>query len=188
MLFQKNYRETGSVKYYQILIPKQLVSEVHRNLHGEFGKHPGNTKTKIAYRGKFINQIWLNYSRSGSYHVNNVSKSHELTIASPTFPCKTPRSTLLRQKTPCKFPSLRPVAMEILCQPWTSFPAVYLHTRHQIRTPKQIAKVINNIMTKHAYLLTTLISDKGTAFMSHVIKEVVGVLGVTLKRATTKHA
>ena len=43
-------------------------------------------------------------------------------------------------------------------------------------------------MTKHAYLPTTLISDKGTAFMSHVIKEVAGVLGITLKQATTKHS
>ena len=43
-------------------------------------------------------------------------------------------------------------------------------------------------MTKHAYLPTTLISDKGTAFMSHVIKEVAGVLRITLKHATTKHA
>ena len=42
-------------------------------------------------------------------------------------------------------------------------------------------------MTKHAYLPTTLISDKGTAFMSHVNKEVAGVLGITLKHATTKH-
>ena len=51
-----------------------------------------------------------------------------------------------------------------------------------------IAKVILNIMTKRAYLPTTLISDKGTAFTSHVIKEVAGVLGITLKHATTRHA
>ena len=51
-----------------------------------------------------------------------------------------------------------------------------------------IAKVIINIMAKHAYLPTTLISDKGTAFTSHVIKEVAGVLGNTLKHAATKHA
>ena len=51
-----------------------------------------------------------------------------------------------------------------------------------------IAKVTINIMTKHAYLPKTLISDKGTAFTSHVIKEVAGVLGITLKHATTKHA
>ena len=40
LLFRKYYGETGSVKYYQILIPKQLVNEVLRNIHGEFGKHP----------------------------------------------------------------------------------------------------------------------------------------------------
>ena len=51
-----------------------------------------------------------------------------------------------------------------------------------------IAKVIINIMTKHAYLPTTLISDKGTAFTSDVTKEVAGVLGITLKHAITKHA
>ena len=53
---------------------------------------------------------------------------------------------------------------------------------------KTLARVLINIMTKHAYLPTTLISDKGTAFMSHVIKEVAGVLGITIKHATTKHA
>ena len=41
-------------------------------------------------------------------------------------------------------------------------------------------------MTRHAYLPATIISDKGTAFTSHVIKEVAGVLGITLKHATTK--
>ena len=52
---------------------------------------------------------------------------------------------------------------------------------------KTITKVITNIMTKVAYLPTTLISNKGPAFMSHVIKEVTGVLGITLKHGTTKH-
>ena len=53
---------------------------------------------------------------------------------------------------------------------------------------KTIAKSIINIMTKDACLPTTLISDKGTGFKSHVIKEVDGVLGITLKHATTEHA
>ena len=52
-LFRKYFGETGSVKYYQILIPKQLVTEVLRSLHGEFGKHPGIFKTVIAYREKY---------------------------------------------------------------------------------------------------------------------------------------
>ena len=53
---------------------------------------------------------------------------------------------------------------------------------------KTIANVIYNFMTQHPYLLATLISDKGSAFVSHVIKEVVGVLGSTLKHASAKHA
>ena len=53
---------------------------------------------------------------------------------------------------------------------------------------KTIAKVLVNIMTKHTFSPTTLISDKGTDFMSHVIKEAAGVLGITLRHATTKHA
>ena len=52
LLFRNYFGETSSVKYYQILIPKQLVNEVLRSLHGEFGKHPGIAKTIIAYREK----------------------------------------------------------------------------------------------------------------------------------------
>ena len=52
LLYRKYFGETGSVKHYQILIPKQLVKEVLRSLHGEFGKHPGICKTIIACREK----------------------------------------------------------------------------------------------------------------------------------------
>ena len=52
LLLRKYYGYNGSVKHYQILIPNQLVNEVLRNLHGDFGKHPGITKTIIAYREK----------------------------------------------------------------------------------------------------------------------------------------
>ena len=50
LLSRKHFGETGSVKYYQTLIPKQLVKKVLRSLHGGFGKHPGIYKTIIAYR------------------------------------------------------------------------------------------------------------------------------------------
>ena len=53
LLFRRYYGETGSVKYYQNLIPKQLGNEVLRSLHGELGKHPGITETIIAYRQKY---------------------------------------------------------------------------------------------------------------------------------------
>ena len=53
---------------------------------------------------------------------------------------------------------------------------------------KTIARVLINIMTKHAYFPTTIISDKGSLFMSQVIKEVAEVLGITIQHATTKHS
>ena len=51
-----------------------------------------------------------------------------------------------------------------------------------------IARVKINVVTKHAHLPPTNMSDKGSAFTSQVNKEVDDALGMTLKRATTKHA
>ena len=53
---------------------------------------------------------------------------------------------------------------------------------------KTIAKVITVLMTKHTYLPTTLVSDKGSALVSQIIREVAGFLGITLNYATTKHS
>ena len=50
-----------------------------------------------------------------------------------------------------------------------------------------VAKVIIDFLTKHAYLPTTLITDKGTAFTSTIIAEITQILRITLKCATTKH-
>ena len=60
LLFGKSFGETGSFKYYQILVPKQLAKEVLRSLHGEFGKHPGIFETITAYREKYFFRKWRN--------------------------------------------------------------------------------------------------------------------------------
>ena len=54
-------------------------------------------------------------------------------------------------------------------------------------TAANVAEVIIDIMTKHSYLPTTLITDKGSAYTSTIIAEVTQILGITLKCATTKH-
>ena len=53
ILFRKYFVQMCRVKYYQILITKQLFKKFLRNLHGEFGKHPRIAKTIIAYREKY---------------------------------------------------------------------------------------------------------------------------------------
>ena len=65
-LFKKIFGETGSVKYYQIFIPKHLVKE---------GKN-------------IIFQKWRNCSGNRSCHVSIGSENHELTVASSALPCK----------------------------------------------------------------------------------------------------
>ena len=52
LLFKKYFGETRSVKYYELLIPKQLVKTFIRSLHGEFAKQQGFSITKIAYSEK----------------------------------------------------------------------------------------------------------------------------------------
>ena len=54
-------------------------------------------------------------------------------------------------------------------------------------TAANVAKVIIDIMTKHSYLPTTLITDKGSAFTSTILAEITKILGITLRCATTKH-
>ena len=61
LLLRKYFGETGNVNFYQIFISKQLVNEILRSLHGEFGKHARISETIIAYREKyFFFQKWRN--------------------------------------------------------------------------------------------------------------------------------
>ena len=55
-------------------------------------------------------------------------------------------------------------------------------------TAVNTATVIIDIMTRHAYLPTLIITDKGSVFVSQVIHEVAEILGINLKHSTTKHA
>ena len=55
-------------------------------------------------------------------------------------------------------------------------------------TAVNTAKVIIDIITRHAYLRSLIITDKGSVFVSQVIHEVAEILGINLKHATTKHA
>ena len=43
-------------------------------------------------------------------------------------------------------------------------------------------------MTRHAYLPSLIITDKGSVFVSQFIHEVAEIMGINLKHATTKHA
>ena len=192
LLYRKDFGETGGVKYYQILIPKQLVKEVLRSLHGEFGKHPGIFKTIIACREKYYFPKMAQLFREWVISCEQCIKESRIDPSLTRPPLQNPNEHITAPEDAIQIdlvPELPPsggyenivTAMDVFSRYLFAYP-----TANQ--DAKTIAKVLINIMTKHAYLPTTLISDEGTAFTSHVIKEVAGVLGVTLKHATTKHA
>ena len=192
LLFRKYFGETGSFKYYQILIPKQLVKEVLRSLHGEFGKHPGICKTIIAYREKYYFPKTAQLIREWAMSCAQCIRESRIDRSFNRPPLQNPNEHITAPEDAMQIdlvPELPPsggyenivTAMVVFCRYLFAYP-----TSNQ--DAKTIAKVLINIMTRHAYLPTTLISDKVTAFMSNVLKEVAGVLGITLKHATTKHA
>ena len=191
LLFRKYDGETGSVKYYQILIPKQIVNEVLRNLHGEFRKHPGITKTIIAYREKYyypnMTQLireWVLSCEQCLREARNNPQLTRLPLQNPNEYITAPEDAMQIDLVPGLPPSGGYENIVTAIDVFSRFLFAYPTSNQDAKT---IAKVIINIMPKHAYLPTTLISDKGTAFLSHVIKEVAGVLVITLKHATTKH-
>ena len=194
LLYRKYFGESGSVKNYQILIPKQLVKEVLRSLHGEFGKHPGIFKTITACREKYYFPKMPQLIREWVISCEQCIRESRIDPSLNRPPLQNPNEHITAPEDAIQIdlvpePELPPsggyenivTAMDVFSRYLFAYP-----TANQ--DAKTIAKVLITTMTKHAYLPTILISDKGTAFTSHVIEEVAGVLGVTLKHATTKHA
>ena len=191
-LFKKRLGETVSVKYYQTLIPKQLVNEVLLSRHGEFGKHPGIFKTIIAYRensyfpkiAQLIREWVMSCEQGFRESRTDLSLTH-LPLQNPNEHITAPEDDMQIDLVPELPPS---GGFENIVTAMDVYSRCFFSYATSNQDAKTIAKVLINIITNHAYLPTTLISDKGTAFRSHVIKEVAGVLGITLKHATTKHA
>ena len=189
-MFRKHLGETGSFKYCEILIPKLLVNEVLRSLHGEFGKHPGIAKTTIAYKGKKpskMAQLIIEWVMSCEQGIKKLRLDRNLThppLQNTNEHNNPPEDAMQFDLVP-ELPPSGGYENKVIAKYMISRQPFVYPTANQ--DSKAFAKVLLNIITRHAYLPTTLISDKGTAFMSHVSKEVAGVLGITLKPATTKH-
>ena len=59
-----------------------------------------------------------------------------------------------------------------------------------IRKPgtKSVVKALMQIFTQHAYVPKTIITDKGTAFNSNIMTEIMKTAGIKIDHATVKHA
>ena len=191
ILTRQYYDETGNVKYHQILLPQHLLQELLQSLHETSHKHPGISKMLQEIRQRY-------YYPSMAKHVKNWVEGCEQCARDKRVPNATITPELLNLPEWDLGPE---DAMQIRLLPnlppsggyENVLTAIDVFSRYLFAYPLtdasaiNVAKAIIDIMTKHSYLPTTLITDKSTAFTSTIIPEVTQILGITLKCATTKH-
>ena len=120
--------------------------------------------------------------------MSNALEIHELIAISPLLPLQVPNEHITAPENAIQIDLVPELPVSGGCD--NNVTAIDVFFRYSFAYPtfnqdaKAFFKVIFNNLTKH--LPTTLISDKCTAFKSHVIKEVAGVLGIFLKHANTK--
>ena len=192
VLTRKYYTDTGTTSHYQLLLPTQLLEELLRALHGHNSNHPGITKMIQEVRQKY-------YYPFIAKHIKKWVSNCQTFIQTKKI-----NNDLLRTELPlCPEWDLGPediLQMDILPNLPPSggydhiITAIDVFSRYLFAYPVAritatfVARVIMDILGKHTYLPTTIITHLGTRFNAQVTHEVTAVLGVELKHATMKHA
>ena len=192
LLMRKYYGETGEIKYNQILLPEHLVQEILEHHHGKYGRHPGITKVIQQCREKYYFPCLSHTIREKIRHCKDCIQTKRIDPTKITPPmidmnnlAMGPEDALQIDVVPFNEASGGYNAVITAMDAFSRYLFAY-NVVHP--NSKSVAKVIIDIMTRHAYLPTCLISDKGSQFISEVTTEVAKVLGITMTHATTKHA
>ena len=192
IIYRDYYDETGSVQFCQVLLPKHLVTELLQSFHGTANKHPGISKMLHEIRQKYyypgvakIVKQWVQGCEIciKDKRIANASITPEL-LNLPEWdlgPEDALQIDLLPNLPPSGGYENIITALDVFSRYLFAYPVT---DASAIST----AKVLIDIMTRHTYLPTTLITDKGTAFTFRVVAEVAKFLGITLQCVTTKHS
>ena len=192
VLTHENYTYTGTTSHYQVLLPAQLLEELLQVLHSHNSNHPGITKMIHEFRqkkyfpciAKYIEkrvsncQTWIQ-----TKSINNDLFRTEL-LNCPEWDLG-PEAILQMDILP-NLPhgggyDHRVTAIDVLSQYLLAYPVTRI-------TATIVSRVIMDILCKHTYRPTTIITDLGTQFNAQVTHEITAVLGIEVKHATMKHA
>ena len=193
ILVQKYYNDIGQISHYQILLPKQLLEEFLQASHEHNANHPGITKMIQEARQKY-------YYPCLAKHIKNWVQNCQMCIQNKRINNDLLKTELLN----CPQWDLVPediLQMDILrnLPPSGGFDniitaidgcllKIFICVSNNPNHSPTVARVIMDILCKHTYLPTTIITDMGTQFNSQNTREVAAVLGVEVKHASTKHA
>ena len=191
IITRQYFDETGSIKYNQVLLPKHLVSELLESLHGKANKHPGISKMLIEIRPKYYYPDIAKLVKKGVQGCETCIKDKRIPNSSITPELLNLPEWDLGPEDAMQIdllPNLPPsggyeniiTAMDVFSRYLFAYPVTDASATNT-------AKVLIDIMTKHTYLPTTLITDKGTAFTSKLVADIAQILGIQVKCATTKH-
>ena len=191
VIFRDYYDETGNVQFRQALLLKHLTTELLQSLHGTANKHPGISKMLHEIRQKYyypgvakLVKHWVQTCDicMKDKRIKNPSITPEL-LNLPEWdhgPEDALQIILLPNIPPSGGYENIITALDILSRYQFAYPVVDA-------SASSTAKVLIDIMTRHTYLPTTPITDKGSAFTSRLVEEVAKRLGIQMKCATTKH-
>ena len=192
ILMRKYYGECGQTTHHQILIPEHLITELLTAIHGQMGKHSGITKMiqecrpKYYYPGlaKRIKQWVMQCEDCIKYKKINNSQIRPKMINN-TEHVLGPEDILeidILPNLPNSAGYQNIVTMiDVFSRYLFAYPT-------QNVTAKTIGRCIVDVMTRHAYLPTLILSDKGSQFRSEVVAEITQILEIRISHASTKHA
>ena len=192
ILCRQYYNDLGEVSHLQVLLPGQLLKVLLQSLHGTAGKHPGISKMMQEVRQKY-------YFPSSATYVRNWVRDCEICIQDKRIINTRITPELIHiPKWDLGPEDLMQIDLLLELPPNGGYENIItpidVFSRYAFACPVynptvvNTAKVIIDIMTRHAYLPTLIMTDKGSVFVSQVIHEVAEILGINLKHATTKHA
>ena len=191
ILTRQYFDETGNVKYHQILLPQHLLQDLLQSLHGTAHKHPGISKMLQEIRKRYYYPNMAKHVKKWVEGCEECARDKRILNATITTELLNLPEWDLGPEDAMQIdllPNLPPSGgfEDVLT-------AIDVFSRYLFAYPLTdasaiiVAKALIDIMTKHAYLPTTLFIDKGTAFTSTIIAQITQILGITLKCATTKH-
>ena len=193
VLYRQFFDNVGKLAYRQNVVPPETTEAIIRTMHGDpMQGHPGASKMLSELRKRYYVP---NLTEKVQEFVNNCQECNKTKPAKPNTlipplepiydPCNGPED-VLEIDLVGELPRSNGYSHILTACDYFSR---YLFAI-PIRKPdtKSVVNALLDIFTKHAYVPKHIITDKGSAFTSEVITELMNKAGIKISHATIKHA
>ena len=192
LLCRQYYNRVGNISQLQLLFSVQILAVFLTSLHSTASKHPVVSQMIQEKRRNYYIPSIAKYVRnwvqecgtcSNDKRIKNVKLEPEL-LNVPSWDMG-PEDAMHTDLHPELPPSGDYESVFTARDVFSRYAFAY-----PVFTPTAVntAKIIIDIMTRHANLPTLIITDKGSVFIPEVISEAEAVTDIMLKCATTRHA